>query len=263
MSYLSFLVPLPILLLLGYLLVRRKESSSLSPGWRRPALFLLGLTAVYLVYLSLAPWWMFRYTSVLFPVAAILCALAVDWVYQWDRLAGSALVIVLIACNLLHQTPFGFRAGFDRGKVLLFPSFGLIGFPLVGYAYELLRPPEVPEEILSHYLDEHARPDDVVLISYGDLPLQFYTGLRVAGGMQGEPWPADPDWIIIRGFKMTDNPGKDGDVRRFAESIIERGGYERVFAAPDSGTPNNPDPYYHLFRAPSRLKNFEVWRKRK
>jgi 4-amino-4-deoxy-L-arabinose transferase-like glycosyltransferase len=263
MSYLSFLVPLPILILLGYLLARRSGSASLSVGWRQAILFLMALTAVYVVYLSFAPWWMFRYTSVLFSVAAILCAVAVDRVYQWDRSVGLGLLLVLLVSNAVHQVPFGIRAGMARDRILIFPSLGLVSFPLMGYAYELVRPPEAPQEVLCNYLNEHAATDDVVLISYGDLSLQFYTGLRVTGGMQGQPYPSQPDWIIIRGFTMSDNPGKDGDVRRWARSILERGGYERVFTAPDSGTPNNPDPYYHLFHTPSHLRNFVVWRKRK
>ena len=36
------------------------------------------------------------------------------------------------------------------------------------------------------YLSENAEEDDVVAITYGDMPLKFYTDLRVVGGLTGE-----------------------------------------------------------------------------
>ena len=39
----------------------------------------------------------------------------------------------------------------------------------------------LPIEAIVRFLEESASPDDLVVMTYGDLPVKFYTGLRVVG----------------------------------------------------------------------------------
>jgi hypothetical protein len=133
---------------------------------------------------------------------------------------------------------------------------------LIYYLHELAEPIKDPELVLSEYLREHAAPTDVVLAQYGDLPVQFYTGLRVAGGMQGQPLPPNPDWIILRPFILSGQPGKDGSVREFVLSRIPNSQYERVpLAEPDLMLGNSPEPQHHLYRAPASAPPLFLFRR--
>src|SRR5206468_8494780 len=72
--------------------------------------------------------------------------------------------------------------------------------PLDGFVYEITHDYDGPEEGIVEFLRQHARPADVVAMVNGDLPVKFYTGLRVVGGLTGEDLAEarDADWIILR-----------------------------------------------------------------
>jgi hypothetical protein len=251
---LTFVLPLPVIALLAYFLLRRRDIPGLGIGYRQSVLFLLAFSLLYVLYLSLGPWMMFRYLTVLLIPAAVLLGVAVYGVMRWNRVAGVAVLLLLICTNAVHLLPLGYipkTAKVTYSTVSNFPSVGPVGFPLACYLYELAYPIKDSEAILADYLKEHASQNDVVLAQYGDLPLQFYTGLRVVGGMQGQPLPKNPDWIIQRGFVLNqDTPGKDGSVRDFILSRIPIQEYMRVRTAPDLMLANNPEPQWHLYRPP-------------
>ena len=253
-AYLTFVLPLPIIAVLAYLVARRDAVSELAEGWRRSVLFLLAFSWAYILYLSIGPWMMFRYLTVLLIPAALLLGVAVYGVMQWNRLAGIGVLLLLALTNAIHLAPLGYvpeTAKVTYSTVSNFPSIGPVGFPLGCYLSELAYPIKDSEAVLADYLREHAGPHDVVLAQYGDLPLQFYTGLRVVGGMQGQPLPANPDWIIQRAFVLSpDVPGKDGSVRQFMLSQVPISQYMAVLTAPDFMLANNPEPQYHLYRPP-------------
>ena len=54
------------------------------------------------------------------------------------------------------------------------------------FAGELTHDYDGPVEGIVRFLREHAREGDVVAMVHGDLPVKFYTGLRVVGGLTGE-----------------------------------------------------------------------------
>ena len=78
--------------------------------------------------------------------------------------------------------------------------------------------------------------------------LQFYTRMHVVGGMQGQPLPLNPDWIIGRSFILSTEPGKDFTVRHFVNTQIDVARYTMVAMPPDPCLPGNPDPKFHAFR---------------
>jgi hypothetical protein len=266
---LTFVLPFPVIAVLLYFLLRRREISGLGNGWRQNGLFLLAFSLLYVLYLSLGPWMMFRYLTILLVPAALLLGVAVYGVMQWSRVAGVAVALLLICTNSIHLLPLGYlpkTAKVTYSTVSNFPSVGPVGFPLACYLYELAYPIKDSEAILADYLKEHASQNDVVLAQYGDLPLQFYTGLRVVGGMQGQPLPTNPDWIVQRGFVLNqDTPGKDGSVLKFIRNQIPIQDYMRVLTAPDLMLANNPEPQWHLYRPPPATVTppaMVIWRRK-
>jgi 4-amino-4-deoxy-L-arabinose transferase-like glycosyltransferase len=256
---LTFVLPLPVIIVLVYFLLKGRVVTGFPQDWRQSVLFLLAFSLAYVLYLSLGPWMMFRYMTVLLVPAALLIGVAVYGIMQWNRVAGVVVVLLLICTNAIHLLPLGYlpkTAKVTYSTVSNFPSVGPVGFPLACYLCELVYPIKDSEAILADYLREHASRNDVVLAQYGDLPLQFYTGLRVIGGMQGQPLPTNPDWIVQRGFVLSpDSPGKDGSVRDFILSEIPGHEYMIVLTAPDLMLGNSPEPQFHLYRRPPATVN--------
>jgi hypothetical protein len=132
--------------------------------------------------------------------------------------------------------------------------------PLPRFLGEITHDFDGPIEGIVRFLRENARPDDVVAISYGDMPLKFYTKLRVIGALTGE----DPetargaDWIIIRRHTNTD---ADARMKQALERIVAAGGYRRrEIDYPDTQYENREDPRLHRFRtAPKRTPRVVIW----
>ncbi len=131
------------------------------------------------------------------------------------------------------------------------------------HIFELTHEFEGPIEGIVRFLDENAGPDDVVAISYGDLPLKFYTDLRIIGGLTGEDLrPAQTaDWIIIRRHT---NTGEDRRVKQKLREIVAKGDYRlRRIAAPDTQFENRETPRLHRFRtAPAGVPRVLIYERR-
>ena len=236
-AFFLFLLPLPAAALLPWG----------DPRARRSALFLLAVCALFLVYLSLGPWMLFRYATALLPASALLLALAVDRVWAWRRAAGAALLLLLAGTDLLHRVPPG-----------------PYGSPLAELLYELTHELEDCSRPLVEKLKTEARPANTVLITYGDSPLQFYTGLKVVGGFQGRELPAAPDWVVLRSTVLDTRPGRDYDTLRFA---LERLGLEKRYEPVDLGCSDLmlahcTEPRFHLFRTPAEVRRMRLYRRR-
>jgi len=229
-QFLTFLAPLPLLVIAAW-------------NDRRPATrFLFALAAATCVMLAFAPWTMPRYLTILFPVAALLIGVALAWLMRRNAIAGWIAVALLVLTSVLHRLPLGYME-LDAAKQFDHPAS-----PIVAYIGELVNPPKEPECVVVDYLRAHAAPGETVLATYGDLVLQFYTRMHVVGGMEGQPLPADPDWIVGRSFTLSTEPGKDFSVRRFVNTQVDGSRYAVVASPPDPCIPGNPDPAYHSFR---------------
>ncbi|HJW92620.1 MAG TPA: hypothetical protein VJ901_03295 [Thermoanaerobaculia bacterium] len=227
-QFLVFLAPLPLVLV--------------ATSDRRPATrFFFAMTLAMCVMLAFAPWAMFRYLTILFPVAALLTGVALAWLMRKNAIVGWIAVALLVFTSVLHRLPLGYM-NLESAKV-----FDDTPVPLIAYAGELISPPKEPECVVAGYLRAHATPDETVLATYGDLALQFYTRMHVIGGMQGQPLPSDPDWIIGRSFIRSYEPGKDFTVRRWVNTQIDISRYTMVAMPPDPCLPGSPDPMFHSF----------------
>jgi len=244
------LLPMPMLVVLLWALQARRPPP-LDAIHRQRAVFLLACAGCYVVYLSLGPWELFRYLSVLLPLCSVLLALALDRLWRVNRAGAAALLLLLVGTDVLHVLPLG---RFGGEGVQLRDRFGRAGpfsFPLAGFAYEVTHDLHDCSRILVDCLKARARPRDVVLATYGDLPLQFYTGLKVVGGFQGQKLGLDPDWIVMRSSVIDRRPGRDYDVARFILLRIDLTRYEEV-ALPcrDFMLAGCVEPHLHLFREP-------------
>ena len=102
-----------------------------------------------------------------------------------------------------------------------------------------------------------------VAINYGDLPVKFYTGMRVVGGLTGEDLASidDAEWIILR----RDNVGANEDlrIRRRMHRQIATGRYSlRVIDYPDTAFENREDPALHRFRTGRDVDGVRIYRRR-
>jgi hypothetical protein len=257
------LFPMPLLALLLWVLSREESGASVEPAARRRAFFLLACLGLYIGYLSLGPWIMFRYLTVLLPPCAVLAAVALDGLRREKRALAAAALALLIGTDVLHAFPL--RLGEAPGTHITDPFRGLgpIGFPLAGHVYEMTHDLNDCSHALAAYLKANARPQDVVLVTYGDSPLQFYTGLKVVGAFQGQELPSDPDWIVVHSTLLDRRPGRDLDVLRFMMQRVDSARYDKV-ALPchDFMLGNCGEPKYHLFKDPPEGPQLTLMRKK-
>jgi len=194
---------------------------TVSPATRsHAALLLLFVGTTILALGTAAPGSYFRYLAPLVAPAFLLIGLAVGSLWARSRIAAAALV----------------------GVWWIQASLG-------DFAYELTHDFDGPIEGIVGFLQTRAEPGDTVAITYGDLPLKFYTDLRVLGGLTGEDTAgaADARFIIVRRHRGSP------EERRLAEVF---GGFVRpathrpiAIPYPDTAFENREDPALHRFRS--------------
>jgi len=202
--------------------------------WHNAALLAIYAGVTVLLLSLLSPLVFYRYLAPLFPPAFLLSGLLIGSLMRRSLALGLAALVAMLATGSLNRHLFEITHDYDG------PIEGIVGF-----------------------LEANAKPGDVVAISYGDMPLKFYTKLRVVGGLTGEDLaPArEADWIIIR---RHDNTEEDTRVKRVLRKIVEAGGY-RAHQLDVADTPfeNRESPDVHRFRSPSkRLPPVLVFEKR-
>jgi hypothetical protein len=187
--------------------------------WCRASLLLLFICIPVIALAAFAPAPFFRYLAPVIPVFVMLLGVAVERTREVHRVVPWLLLIAYVAFQ-----------------------------PLPGFAYELFHDYDGPVEGLVRFLSENAAPDDTVAITYGDMPLKFYTDLRVIGGLTGEPLTGATGarWVVIRHHTVSD---KDYEVYRFLSGSLSFDHYERiVLAYPDCPFENRESPSEHRFR---------------
>lgn len=163
--------------------------------------------------------------------------------YMGPTLPLFAVLLAMIAVSLFKiSKPLG---------VALFTAI-ILWQPLPQYFHEITHDYDGPIEGIVKFLNEHASPQDTVAITYGDMPLKFYTGLRVVGGLTGEDLsPAlSARWIVIRSTVICE---KDYAVREYLRNNIDLSKYRlHILPYPDIAFENREDPALHNF---STVKN--------
>jgi hypothetical protein len=189
------------------------------------------------------------------PLLLALLAIAVAWVIEHAKITGYALLAILVTSNGLHILPYKVLSAATPqqsrfwSEVMASPATRWMGQisairfrsePLM-YGQELTHSYRGPNEGLVAYLSAHATSGQTVLVNYEDLPLQFYTNLRVLGGFsaRGLTLDARPDWVIDR---------KHGPYRDLLADILAAGSYERItIPYPDIRWENREEARQHHY----------------
>lgn len=188
------------------------------------------LTIVALSLFSYAAF--FRNIAPLIPPILLIAALLIVSLMNIHVLAGTAVIVLLIVFS-----------------------------PIGEYVYEITHDYDGPVEGIVKYLDAHAHKNDVVAITYGDMPLKFYTDLRVVGGLTGEDLSIvkNAQWIIIRKHILTK---KTLDVRNTIVKNTGKNKYKKiVINYPDIPYENRESPSEHRFRTDTKEEKVVIYRK--
>jgi 4-amino-4-deoxy-L-arabinose transferase-like glycosyltransferase len=218
----------------------------------RACLFLVVFTVAHVLVVALVPFVFFRYALPLLPVLGLLQARIVRVIAQGSR----ALAVAVLLLALL----------IDRGDLVF---GGRLTITLYKFADEIVHHVPGPIEGIVTYLGRAARPGDRVFISYGDLPLRFYTKLEVRGGQGCQSlagWPA-PEWAIVRFFFRfrPAAPGATEDAGltiQFLKSEVTESHYRRIdLPVIDTIWENIPEPDRLVFRVPSNRARVTLYQK--
>jgi hypothetical protein len=120
--------------------------------------------------------------------------------------------------------------------------------PMRDYLYEITHHYHGPIDGIVEYLSKHGKPDDIVAITYGDLPVKFYTGMRVVGGLTGEDLsPASKaKWVVIRRHAISQ---RDASVAQYFFANLRREDYQAIeLDCVDLMWNNRECPDLHVFR---------------
>ena len=273
----GWVMPLPLLLLFVYWYMRGRAGQSLSLR-SRPSLsatersvinLYVAVVVLTVLFLSESFIWMyFSYIVQLVPLLAACLAITVLWIVDRSRPLGYGLIALLLATNVLHAVPYALPVARSFQWASLAPrpylaqtdelvaTAGRVRFDLLDYAYELTHDYDGPDEGIVLYLEVNARRGDMVLANYGELPIAFYTGLDIAGGLSAYRLESvgQPEWVIDR---------KDGPYRDEMGRVLATGNYEAVeILYPDILWGNRPVPEYHKFATVRGVPNVVVYHRR-
>lgn len=230
-------------------------------GW------LLALMATFLVGSWVLPWIYFY-----FFLSVLLASLVIAFIHRSNEWQNAGLLVLFILANLsalLLSVPFAFfrylapvvplfsilTAVIIERTVKFHPLIAvmiivwlLAGNPLLkDYLDELRHEYVGPMQGIVQYLQTHGSENDTVLITYEDLPLKFYTSMKVVGGLTGEnlaPYTA-PHWIILRKYSVG---LQDSTIRRHVWTNIDMNNYEKIsIPYPDIPFQNREEPRDHHF----------------
>jgi hypothetical protein len=159
--------------------------------WKKLLLLFLFIffTLAALSFASPAPF--FRYLTQLIPVFCIITALIITSVVRSYFKTG--VVIVFLLLTTVFVTDYVYQKLHPDKEGIKYLNF-------FDYIYEVTHDYDGPIEGIVKYLIEYGSKDDIVAITFGDLPIKFYTDMKVVGGWTDEDLsPAKrAKWVIMR-----------------------------------------------------------------
>ncbi|MEO5740906.1 MAG: hypothetical protein ABIS29_09970 [Vicinamibacterales bacterium] len=244
----SHILPLPLVALTIALGIGRRT---------RPATMILAAIAIGATGgAMLSPVRFFRYVipavPIIFGLAAIgLAALAER--SRWGKVLAAIVVIAMIGTSAPFAMSHRISSTLAKATGVIRVRDRAIAYrvPLADMVRELRDPPKGPIAATVEYLRQHAKPGDVLVTTYEELPLKFHTTLEVYGGETGQ-LPAlgvRPAWIWQR-HRTTLYPAERPAVEWVGRELAG-GLYRRVeLNAVDRRWENREDPEQHIFSNP-------------
>lgn len=266
-----FPLVLVALLLIAWGRSQRGGELALSPqqaGFCRLASIVVVINVLMLSAAAAFDWVFFRYIAHLIPLLLAMLAIVIVLVMERWPVGGYGLLALLLVCNGLHMLPYGLpgvrdlewsglwsESGAFQALDEVWNKAGRFRSSLWMYAQELTHSYDGPNEGLIGYLLAHARPGQTLLVNYEDLPLMFYTDLRVLGGLSGHGLSdgVQPDWVVDR---------KHGSYRDQLAAVVGAGSYERIeIPYPDIRWENRPEPGGHHYLTVQGEENVVLYRR--
>jgi 4-amino-4-deoxy-L-arabinose transferase-like glycosyltransferase len=230
LGYLSLLIiktptfpPLLLLLIPAICIANRVKTKSFFTStlafWQK-LLLLLFFVLYNLIALAVAgPWPYYRYLAPIIAPITILVAILIVSAGRLHWVVSVAIIAILISTGSLAD-----------------------------FIYELTHDFDGPIEGIVKFLNEKGSENDIVAITYGDMPLKFYTKMRIVGGLTGEDLSIakQAKWIILRKHA---NCEKDLAVRKYLLENIPWHNYKPiVISYPDTDYENRENFDEHHFR---------------
>jgi hypothetical protein len=198
--------------------------------WNRVTLLVVFVAINLLAVTMLAPYPHFRYLAPIIPACWLLVALMLE---RAMRIHWSIGIVVLALLAYTGTT--------------------------VDYFYEITHDYDGPVEGTVKYLRAHAQKGDVVVCWHEEMPIKFYTNLRVIGGLNLEDlspalnarwlaWRTNCAWTDVRTVKFVQ---KNVPMQKYRRIILE--GY------PDIVFENREEPGRHLFRTETNAKPVMIY----
>lgn len=195
--------------------------------------------------------WLLGTFAVLTVVGAALTGQDAYFRYIGPVIPVACLVIGLILASIS-------RVHVAASVVLLVGIAAWLRMP--AYLSEITGDYNGPAKGISAYLNQYGRDTDVVAVNHEDLPVKFYTTMRVVSGVTGEPWSdaRNADWIVLRCHGSSVERRYTYYLARF----IRSGGYQRIeLDCPDIPFENREEPSLHNFRTVTDAPKVVIFRR--
>ena len=191
---------------------------------------MLYIAVTLLMLALLSPLSYLRYMAPVLPPLFMLLGLAIGALFRLRPFAASLAVAIGLFFGSLDDLVD------ERRTPVTGPITGIVGF-----------------------LADRAEPGDRVAIAYGDLPIKFYTGLRVVGGLTGESLEEvnAARWLIPRRRVPA---ARSRDVNAALRAALAADAFRpHVLDAPDLAFESREDPRVRPCRARQGGPRVVVW----
>lgn len=208
----------------------------------------------------------FRNLVILIPVFASITAFLLMFAVDAKKIVVVAITALLVGtgpiCAHLYDITHDYDGPIKAITKYLSQTALLVGTrPICDHLYDITHDYDGPIEGIVKYLSENADKDDIVAITYGDMPLKFYTQLRIVGGLTGEDLsPArQAKWVILRKYIISK---KDAIVKKYLLQNLSPQNYKRItIDYPDIPFENREDLQLHHFRTVTDEDRVVIFRK--
>lgn len=216
-----------------------------------------------------APYPHVRYFIAQMPLAKLFLGLLLMGMHRWIRArspifahAVLAICLLLLTQTNLASIPMQYVVDPRSQRT---PDFCTSQRPYLradfaGLMYELTHDFAGPDRMARRIVDDLARPNEIVLTNYGDLPLMFARpDLRIRGGPGGGARPCGgdekPDLIIIHTGAAKGVPFID-----YLSALTAAESYRPIrLMVPDIPYGNIPEPRAHFYATPSETSELYIF----
>lgn len=222
------LLAAPVLLALERVRQQQPVLEALSRSHAVLLVLFIAVTLLMVALLSPLPY--LRYMAPVLPPLFMLLGLAIGALFRLRPFAAVLAVAIALFFSSLDDLVEEIRTPVPG------PITGIVGF-----------------------LKDRAESGDRVAIAYGDLPIKFYTGLRVVGGLTGEPLDevTAARWLIPRRRVPA---ARSRDVNKALRAALAAGEFRpHVLDVPDLAFETREDPRVRPFRARKESRRVVVW----